>query len=60
MAEVEECHTRESEFCIKKCKDRICGKIPIVHHILLSEDNRKIQWLVDVFAEYELVIADYV
>jgi len=54
------CNIKESEFCVKKCKDRICSNVPIIISILTSGNKKKIQNLVDVMSKYDLKIGDYI
>lgn len=54
------CNIKESEFCIKKCKDQICSKIPIIISILTSGNKKKTQNLIDVLTKYDLKIGDYI
>jgi hypothetical protein len=57
---LETCNIKESEYCSKECKDRICSKVPIIISILTSESQHKIQNLIDVLYKYELKIGDYI
>ena len=53
------CSINDSEYCLHECRDRICGKTPIIKQILLSEDRNKIQNLIDVLTVYDLQVKDY-
>ena len=54
------CNIKESEFCTKKCDDRVCSKMPIIISILTSGNKKKIQNLVDVLSKFEIKIGDYI
>jgi hypothetical protein len=52
------CNESISEKC-RECKDRVCSKVPMVQHILGSEDERKIGLLSKVMEKFGLMVKDY-
>jgi len=53
------CNNLDSEIC-KRCKDRICSKVPIIENILASGDKIKITNLAKVLSIYDFKIKDFI
>ena len=47
-----------SEAC-RECKDKVCGKSPIIETILTSGDARKIKNLVAVLTAFDYTLEEY-
>ena len=52
------CSNNASETC-RVCESRECNKVPIVEHILSSNDARKIAELTKVMTVFKLEVQDY-
>lgn len=54
------CNIKESEFCTKRCNDKICSKTPIIVKILTSDNKKKVKNLLEVMTKFDLKVGDYV
>lgn len=52
------CNVNFSDEC-RECKNRVCGKIPIIKSILSSEDVGKKTSLIKVLDKFEIKIQMY-
>jgi len=53
------CNVEYSEDC-SMCVQKLCGASPIIEHILLSNEVRKISNLNKLLSKYHLKVSDYI
>lgn len=54
-----DCNNNYTDIC-ERCFPRDCSRVPLIEHILASEDIKKITNLNNVLSKYQIHISDYI